>query len=212
MDTHQHGSLPSNPLLGLDNGDDLVSLHSIPRKPIPTKESPLPSQLASNDRFSEKPPHQQAVEHHRGTARKKNVFRLWWQELLSIGFSILCLAANVGVLAYLHQKQYSSWRIARVNITPNTIISIIATFAKASLMLPIAESIVQLKWLYFQARMQRISDLQVFDDANRGPLGSMRLLWRVNLRVSQRRPTYFLGAGLVLIVWSRAWWHHWVQS
>ena len=186
MDTHQHGSLPSNPLLGLDNGDDLVSSHSIPRKPIPTKESPLPSQLSSNDRFSKKLPHQRVAEQpeHRRTASKKNVLWLWWQELLSIGFSVLCLAANVGVLVYLDQKPYSSWRIARVNITPNTIISIIATFAKASLMLPIAESIVQLKWLHFQARMQRVSDLQVFDDASRGPLGSMRLLWRVNLRVS----------------------------
>lgn len=185
MATHQHGSLPSSALLRPHDEADIVSMNSMARN-----DSQLLSQLSSNDPSPEKPSHQQAAEYHRGTATKKNVFKLWWKELLSIVFSLLCLAANVAVLASLHQKPYESWRIARVDVTPNTIISIIATVTKASLLLPVAEILVQLKWLYFQARMQRVSDLQVFDDASRGPLGSMRLLWRVNLRV---RSLYILS-------------------
>lgn len=178
MATHRHGALPSNPLLGPHGEAEIVSTEFQARN-----DSQLLSQHSSSDRSPEKSQYEEPIEQHRRKATKKNTFKLWWKELLSIAFSLLCLAANVAVLASLDQKPYSSWRIARVDATPNTIISILATFTKASLLLPVAEIVVQLKWLYFQARVQRVSDLQIFDDASRGPLGSIRLLWRVNLQV-----------------------------
>lgn len=104
---------------------------------------------------------------------KKSVLKLWWMELLSISFSLVCLAANVAALVALDKREYESWTVASVNITPNTVVSIIATFTKASLLLVVAEVIAQLKWLYFQARTQTVSHLQLFDDASRGPLGKM---------------------------------------
>lgn len=117
-------------------------------------------------------------------APEANVWKLWWMELLAIVVSLACLGANIAFLAVLNNKEYKSWKIARVDFTPNTIISIIATFTKASLLLPVAEVLSQLKWLHFQDRIQQLSHLQVFDDASRGPLGSLRLLWKVNRNVS----------------------------
>lgn len=98
-------------------------------------------------------------------------------------FSLTCLVANIGFLLYLDERQYQSWRIVNIDITPNAIISVLATLNKASLLLPVAEMLVQLKWLWFQARERRVFDLQVFDDASRGPLGSLRFLRDINLRV-----------------------------
>lgn len=117
-------------------------------------------------------------------APEANVWKLWWMELLAIVVSLACLGANVAFLTVLNDKEYKSWKIARVDFTPNTIISIIATFTKASLLLPIAEVLSQLKWLHFQGRIQQLSHLQTFDDASRGPLGSLRLLWNINREVS----------------------------
>ena len=45
--------------------------------------------------------------------------------------------------------------------------------------MPVAQGISQLKWTYFQQRPHRLAELQVFDDASRGPLGSLQLLWKI---------------------------------
>lgn len=136
-----------------------------------------------------------AIGNHvqRPAGRATALFKIWWTEILSIAFSLGCIATNAGVLAAFDGRPYRSWRIAQADITPNAIISILATFTRASFLLTIGETIGQLKWLFFQARPQRVSDLQIFDDASRGPLGSLRLLWRINLHVCQH-PALFQPA------------------
>lgn len=178
MASKQHYPMPSHPLLehphdGEANAHSLVSIHV----------SHEQSQTTSGDEQSEKSFSPQKDVYQKQTSNGPKWWRLWWQEVCSMSLSLLCLSANIGVLAKLDQSPYAKWQVANVDITPNTIVSIIATLTKASLLLPVAEVVVQLKWLYFQARDQRVADLQVFDDASRGPLGSLRLLWRINLRV-----------------------------
>ncbi|KAK4951493.1 hypothetical protein LTR10_010469 [Elasticomyces elasticus] len=55
---------------------------------------------------------------------------------------------------------------------------------RSSLLLYVTQGIAQLKWPYFQRRTHRLSDLQIFDDASRGPLGSLYLLWSVNIKAT----------------------------
>lgn len=63
-----------------------------------------------------------------------------------------------------------------MGLTLNTIISILATGAKALLIYAIYTSIGQSRWIWFN-KGQPLQDLQTFDDANRGPLGSTMLLF-----------------------------------
>lgn len=57
--------------------------------------------------------------------------------------------------------------------------SILATASKASLLLTIGTSIGQLKWIWFQQGPKRpLYNLQSFDDASRGPLGSLKILFQ----------------------------------
>lgn len=70
------------------------------------------------------------------------------------------------------------------DINPNTLISILATLNRSSLLLYVTQGIAQSKWPYFQRKEHRLSDLQAFDDASRGPLGSLCLLWSINIKVS----------------------------
>ena len=76
------------------------------------------------------------------------------------------------ILLRFNGRPLTDWPFS---ITLNTFISLLATLARAALALPIAESISQLKWVWFQ-RSHRLLDVQAFDSASRGPLGSLSLL------------------------------------
>jgi len=88
---------------------------------------------------------------------------------------------NIAVLYTIDGEPYQAFRISNVHITPNTFISIVSTVSKSSFLLPVAESISQLKWIYFQQRPHRIRDLQAFDNASRGPLGALKLVASMRL-------------------------------
>ena len=61
-------------------------------------------------------------------------------------------------------------------ITPNAVVSFIATLAKSSFLLVTTETIGQLKWLHYHRTSHQLSDIKTFDEASRGPLGSAQLL------------------------------------
>ncbi|PVH83592.1 hypothetical protein DL98DRAFT_486436 [Cadophora sp. DSE1049] len=63
-----------------------------------------------------------------------------------------------------------------MGITINSILSWLSTIARSALLVPITKGISQLKWTWFSS-VQRLADLQRFDDASRGPWGSLMLLW-----------------------------------
>lgn len=81
----------------------------------------------------------------------------------------------VAVLLDTQGTALSAWHLS---IAPNTVISVLATVSKASLLLPVAESISQLKWLHFD-KAHRLSDLDLYNSASRGPLGALLFLLRL---------------------------------
>ncbi|KAL8790578.1 MAG: hypothetical protein Q9195_006258 [Heterodermia aff. obscurata] len=83
------------------------------------------------------------------------------------------MGAIIAVLAFEDGKQVDQWGF---RITPNAVVSFIATLAKSSLLLVTAETIGQLKWLHYHGRPHELSDMKLFDEASRGPLGSLKLL------------------------------------
>lgn len=75
-------------------------------------------------------------------------------------------------------------RLINADITPNALLSILITIAKSSLLLTIGSAIGQLKWTYLEQRPQPLVDAQKFDNASRGPLGAIQLLFTVHWRAS----------------------------
>ncbi|KAF3000441.1 hypothetical protein E8E14_005940 [Neopestalotiopsis sp. 37M] len=96
----------------------------------------------------------------------------WALEILSSIFSVLCLIGIAILLAYIQGRRLSSWTLA---VSPNAFISVLSTASNAFLILPVSECISQLKWWH----LLKLEDLQLFDNASRGPLGSMKFFWRV---------------------------------
>ena len=58
----------------------------------------------------------------------------------------------------------------------NFVVSTLATVSKSSLLLTVASALGQFKWLWVSSKHRRLQDLQVFDEASRGPWGASRLL------------------------------------
>lgn len=81
-------------------------------------------------------------------------------------------------------------------IQPNSLIAVLTTIAKTALMVPAASCISQLKWHHYQ-RAQRLVDLQLFDDASRGPWGSAVLITRL---IAYSRSLIAIGLACITII------------
>ena len=99
--------------------------------------------------------------------------QLWLWEILACVFSFICMCAVIGILTYEDGKPIDQWTF---RITPNAIVSFVATLAKSAFLMVIAGVIGQLKWQFFYTRANRLSDFDLFDEASRGPWGSSVLL------------------------------------
>jgi hypothetical protein len=90
-----------------------------------------------------------------------------------------CLAAIVIILANISEKAVSSWTLP---IEPNALVSVFSALAKAALMAAVPACISQLKWLHVASGSPKpLNDLQTFDEASRGPFGSLLFMWGVVL-------------------------------
>lgn len=101
----------------------------------------------------------------------------WWWEIGGVLLSIICMGLILGVLLKANNLALADWPLW---IQPNSLISVFTTVGKSAMMVPIASCISQLKWRYFERRANRLSHLQVLDEASRGPWGSLMALF--NLR------------------------------
>jgi hypothetical protein len=112
-----------------------------------------------------------------------NIMKRWLLEIISWLFSMLCMATVIGVLIYLKDKPLNKWTLAeKTPLTLNAFISILSKMAGAALILPVSEALGQLKWSWFLENSKQMWDFEIFDNASRGPWGSMLLLIRTKAR------------------------------
>ncbi|KAJ0165680.1 hypothetical protein CTA2_10388 [Colletotrichum tanaceti] len=96
----------------------------------------------------------------------------WWVEMLSSLLALGCIIAIVIILSLHQGKPLPDWPAL---ISVNSLTAIFTAVFKASLILPIAEGLGQLKWNWFH-RPQKLADVALFDNASRGPWGSLLLI------------------------------------
>ncbi|KAH8202000.1 hypothetical protein TruAng_003843 [Truncatella angustata] len=99
--------------------------------------------------------------------------RNWWI-IESIAWLVSAIAVAVIVLtvAMTDGKPLPTWPM---NVTLNSFISFMTTLMKAAAVVPVAECISQLKWLWLREAVA-VRDIQTFDEASRGTWGSVKLL------------------------------------
>lgn len=106
----------------------------------------------------------------------------WWIfELAASIVSLSCFCTLVAVLATSSNKTQSLWFNGW--LTLNGLVALLATFIKASMAVALAAALGQLKWnrvskFSIQGRKgRRIEEFDAFDQASRGPYGSLKLLF-----------------------------------
>ncbi|KAF2027917.1 hypothetical protein EK21DRAFT_91139 [Setomelanomma holmii] len=97
----------------------------------------------------------------------------WWWELGSWLISFACVAAIVELLLYYDGKKQPNDVVRGINL--NAFVSVFAAITKVAMILPVSEAIGQLKWMWFQ-KERRLFNFFTFDNASRGPWGSLLLL------------------------------------
>ena len=107
--------------------------------------------------------------------RIRSPFVDWWMtEVLAIFWSLGAFCSLVFILLKYDDQVLST---LSHNIPLNFVVSTLATMSKSSLLLIVASTFGQFKWLWMISSKQgRLQDLQDFDEASRGPLGAAKLL------------------------------------
>ena len=95
------------------------------------------------------------------------------KRILCLSFSIISFLAILLVL--YHYDQSKTPDLPRY-LTLNTIVAILTTASRSSLLCMIGTSMGQLKWIWCRQQKRPLYDLQAFEDASRGPWGSMPIL------------------------------------
>jgi Protein of unknown function (DUF3176) len=139
-----------------------------------TEAAELHSAMHQNsDESTGKPQATQTAKSQQAHFWRRLIFDSWFCEVFSIIFSTICLVA-IAVILFAYDGNASPE--LPHGLTLNTITSILATASKSSLTFAVAAAMSQLKWCWFQQKSRCLRDLQSFDDASRGPLGSIAML------------------------------------
>lgn len=169
---------------GYDDVEQVMTSYALPRSD---------AQKASNVELLEDPSFDNSLQssstviarnNKRSTSRAKFLIRLWarftssfidwWMgELLAILLSVIAFFGIIVILC-----KYDGHTLPRLpyNVPLSFVVSTLATVSKSSLLLAVTSAIGQFKWLWMSSKQRRLQDLQVFDEASRGPLGAAKLL------------------------------------
>ncbi|KAM7212003.1 Protein of unknown function (DUF3176) domain containing protein [Rhypophila decipiens] len=162
QDTHYHGaaSIPSTP----------------PRAP---NFSSSTQQLIGQENDQHHTPRAPTIPTNVPLGRRLTEFwKIWWLELVSCFFALASLFAIVGT-AFPHQGlPLPRWPF---DLSINTLVSVYMVVMKSAILLVVADGLGQMKWSWFR-RARPLSHLEIFDEASRGPWGSLQLLWSIKLR------------------------------
>ncbi|KAL2064485.1 hypothetical protein VTL71DRAFT_4979 [Oculimacula yallundae] len=103
------------------------------------------------------------------------LIRDWWTlEILAWVVALGSMAVMVYFLKMYDQKPQSDWPFP---ITVNAFLQIFTTTLRGAILVPVAQSISQLKWTWFLRSNRPLEDFATFEEASRGIWGSLCLIW-----------------------------------
>jgi len=165
VDDTRDSTRPRTETLNHDNSESLQTTND--------KDSSMVSETASTSKWQPPP-----------ISKAKSGSHWWPWEWLCELLAILSLGAMVATLWYYQDKPQSAWQ--QSYFTLNGLIAFLATLVKTGLIVPVSAAIGQRKWLRFipgrrgSRRARRLGDFEVFDEASRGSVGSMKLMFSLD--------------------------------
>ncbi|KAL0943560.1 uncharacterized protein CTRU02_201447 [Colletotrichum truncatum] len=150
---------------------------------FPTQDSSAHHRLAADNLSHKKPGAYAKIASSKGSDRERKLLQFgenhWGLEISAIILSICALVAIIVLLPLFENKPLTQWSLP---ISMNAILSILGATSRASLAFAISACISQGKWNWYCKRSDEIMTFNRFEEASRGPWGSIRLLWWTKLR------------------------------
>lgn len=104
---------------------------------------------------------------------------MWLFEICALLVSLCAMDLLVVLLAHANGRPLNEWRFF---VSFNAIISILAAIARAPVGFAIASCLGQAKWNWYKKRPDSLLAFEKFEDASRGPVGSLWLLLWLHVR------------------------------
>lgn len=178
------GDTPEDPQLVKALGDHGLELQPLQHPQLRKRTVQFPETLVEDSDQSTNDPekcNRRAPLSDRWTSWLTFADKWWLSELLAAFISIASFCALVYVLATSDESPQTTWLSGW--LTLNSIVAILATSIKASMGVYLAAAISQQKWNRLSSfsvrgrQGQRIEEFELFDQASRGPWGSVKLLF-----------------------------------
>jgi hypothetical protein len=175
MSTYQPVAVSESRTLQLESGD--ISPGGIKRKSVPSTKIELnvPRVVPSSIRLPTRAPLQETKQNERKKWSHYFGSDNWTLEILACALAILTILATVILLN--HYNGHPAPVVLRYSVTLGSILSIFATVIKAALYVPLSASISQIIWSKLRQGHRPLSDIAVYDNASRGVIGGIMLLW-----------------------------------
>ncbi|ETS78079.1 hypothetical protein PFICI_10141 [Pestalotiopsis fici W106-1] len=104
----------------------------------------------------------------------------WIWEILSLLACFGCLAAVVVILVMMKDQPLSKWTfIMSINAT----VALFITASKAAAMFSVGACLAQSKWFHLAKSPKKLRDLDLFEEASRGPMGALGLLYLTGFKI-----------------------------
>ncbi|KAI9049748.1 hypothetical protein LZ554_005900 [Drepanopeziza brunnea f. sp. 'monogermtubi'] len=114
----------------------------------------------------------------------------WFWNVGGLVASVAILATIAVILRYYDGQIQPSWRFS---FNLNSLVAILMTVMRTTMMEVVSDSMSQLKWNWF-SQPRKLRHLEIFDEGSRGPWGSVKLMARI------RRPhPVLLGAAITIL-------------
>ncbi len=131
--------------------------------------------------------------------RRRHWMYIWWWETSCCMIALSALLAIVATIHSYESKELPRWKFG---LSINAIIAIWTAVLKAAAGLVVAEGISHLKWIVV-LRPQNLSTFVAHDDASRGPLGALKLIFKNRYWEREFHATAFissLGAAITVFI------------
>ncbi|KAI0830977.1 hypothetical protein F5Y06DRAFT_203004 [Hypoxylon sp. FL0890] len=139
------------------------------RKPLPPTASPPPILLAQAGAEAPLLSPSSRAKHQIISTRGSN----WNCEVGALVLSFSALATLVAILVYVDGRPLGKWNSA---LPLNALVSGLGAVSRTSLGFVISSCLGQVKWNWFKKRPDNLIAFDRFDDASRGPWGSLWLI------------------------------------
>lgn len=117
----------------------------------------------------------------------------WVAEIIALCVAALATVIIIIILASFKDKPLTQWH-SRVTI--NTLVNFVSQVAQTALVLPLASSVSQMKWIHFQRKRNPLGDMEDFDKASRQVLDNLLLVFKLPKRIL----VYLAALNAVLIL------------